>query len=71
MKKRRGLKRYYRNLSNLNLDWMDFSGSEDSWFDLYHIHVDNTGLGNKSWKSRKQHLDALFLMADVLEEKLS
>ena len=37
---------------------------------MYHFHIDNTGLGNKSWKSRKQHLDAIFKIAEKLEDKL-
>jgi len=69
--KKRGLKRYYRNLSkNLLINKLDFSGGENSWFDFYHIHIDNTGLGNKSWKSRKQHLNALFATAEKIEENL-
>jgi len=71
MKKRRGLKKYYRNLSKVDyIDKLDFSNSEKSWFDYYHIHIDNTGLGNKSWKSRKQHLSALFEVAKKIESKL-
>lgn len=71
MKRRRGLKRYYQNLGKKDfIEKLDFSESENSWFDLYHIHIDNTGLGNKSWKSRKQHLDALFLVSEKIEGKL-
>lgn len=71
MKKIRGLKRYYRNLGDYSfLENLDFSGGQNSWFDLYHFHIDNTGLGNKSWKSRKQHLDALFSIAEKFEDKL-
>ena len=71
MKKKRGLKRYYRNLSNLTfIDNLNFSNNDDSWFDFYHIHIDNTGLGNSSWKSRVQHLNALFEVATKIETKL-
>jgi hypothetical protein len=70
MKKKRGLRRYYRNLENsFNPDSLDFEG-EKNWFDLFHFHIDNTGLGNKSWKSRTQHLDALFIIAEKVEDKL-
>ncbi|AHM59273.1 hypothetical protein D770_05030 [Flammeovirgaceae bacterium 311] len=70
--RKRGLRRYYRNLNKTDaLERIDFSGSPDSWFDLYHLHIDNFGLGNKSWKARKQHLDALFRLADKIEEKLA
>lgn len=71
MKKKRGLKRYYRSLSKIDfIDNLDFSNSEKSWFDYFHIHIDNTGLGNKSWKSRMQHLTALFEVAKKVESKL-
>ncbi len=71
MQKKRGLKRHYRNLSNTDfVDNLDFSDSKDSWFDYYHIHIDNTGLGNRSLKSRLQHLDALFLVAKKIENNL-
>ncbi len=69
--KRRGLRKYFKNLKNQKLpEFLDFSGSEHSWFDLYHLHIDNSGLGNRSWKSRKQHLEALFDLAAKVEEKL-
>ncbi len=70
MKKKRGLRRYYRNLDNsFNPENLSFKG-ENAWFDLFHFHIDNTGLGNRSWKSRVQHLDALFLIAEKIETKL-
>ena len=69
--KRRGLRRYYRNLRSQKLpDFLDLSGSSQSWFDLYHLHIDNTGLGNISWKARKQHLEALFDLASKVEAAL-
>lgn len=69
--KRRGLRRYFINLKNQELpEFLDFSGSEQSWFDFYHLHIDNIGLGNKSWKARKQHLEALFNLAAKVEAKL-
>ncbi|WP_266204153.1 hypothetical protein [Pontibacter kalidii] len=69
--KRRGLRRYFRNLKNQTLpEFIDFSGSEQSWFDFFHLHIDNIGLGNRSWKARKQHLDALFDLAGMVETKL-
>lgn len=72
MKKKRGLRKYYKKLSDSSfIEKLDFSGGDNSWFDLYHIHIDNSGLGNKSWKSRKQHLDALFRIAQKIEDRLS
>lgn len=69
--KQRGLRRYFRNLKSQKLPkFLDFSGSAQSWFDFYHLHIDNTGLGNKSWKVRKQHLDALLDLAGKIEAEL-
>ena len=70
MKKQRGLRKYYRNLEkSFNVENLDFDG-EKTFFDFYHFHIDNTGLGNRNWKSRKQHLDALFSIAETIEKKL-
>jgi len=70
MKKKRGLRKHYRNLEkSFNPENLSFKG-ENAWFDFYHFHIDNTGLGNRSWKSREQHLDALFLIAEKIETKL-
>nr|WP_321486309.1 hypothetical protein [uncultured Draconibacterium sp.] len=69
--KKRGLRKYYKKLEDSSfIENLDFSGGENSWFDYYHFHIDNEGLGDKSWKSRKQHLDALFRIASKIEEKL-
>lgn len=68
----RGLRRYFKNLNKKKLpEHLNFSGSADSWFDLYHLHVDNKGLGNRSWKARKQHLETLFELADEIQIKLN
>jgi hypothetical protein len=70
MKKKRGLRRYYRNLDKSFIpENLSFKGG-NAWFDFYHFHIDNTGLGNRSWKSRVQHLDALFLIAEKIKTKL-
>jgi len=69
--KLRGRKKYYRNLINQEIpEWIDFENS-DNWFDFFHQHIDNKDKGNKSWKSRKQHLDALFALAEKYEIELS
>jgi len=31
---------------------LNFSGDKDSWFDLWHIHTDFEGDGNKDFKTR-------------------
>lgn len=72
IKKHRGLKRYYRNLTTKNdLDkatWLDFNNPE-TWFDNWHLHFDWKGYGNHSFKRRKPHLDKLFRHFDLLVEK--
>ena len=68
MKKFRGQRRYYRSLaSNFVHENLDF----DSWFDLWHTHIDWKGYGNLSWKHRKSHLESLFLLLKTLETKLN
>ncbi len=70
MKKKRGLRKYYKNLEkSFNPEKLNWKG-ENAWFDLFHFHIDKLGLGNRSWKSRKQHLDTLFSIAEKVEEKL-
>ena len=72
VKKHRGLKRYYKNLSTENdLDkatWLDFDNPE-TWFDNWHLHFDWKGYGNDSFKRRKPHLDKLFRHFDLLVNK--
>jgi hypothetical protein len=71
-KKFRHQKKYYSNLKNSpNYDWLDFSGGENSWFDLWHDHLDWEGWGNLNWKHRKAHLDALVNAYEALKNKLS
>ncbi|QNF34635.1 hypothetical protein HUW51_18580 [Adhaeribacter swui] len=74
MKKLRGQRRYYRNLQklkNFKNNALDLSGNSNSWFDLWHIHFDWKGLGNKSWKKRKPHLDSLIKHFNSFEESLN
>jgi hypothetical protein len=72
LKKRRGLKRYYRNLAIKNdfdkIAWLDLGNSE-SWFDTWHLHFDRRGYGNDSFKRRKPHLDKLFRHFDILIDR--
>lgn len=72
IKKNRGLKRYYRNLTIVNdlikMKWLDFE-DPNSWFDNWHLHFDWKGFGNNSFKRRKPHLDKLFRHFNILEEK--
>ena len=65
LKKFRGQKRYYKNLSIIDLN-IDF----DSWFNLWHTHIDWKGIGNINWKHRKNHLEILFKYFEYLKVKL-
>ncbi len=72
MKKHRGLKRYYKNLSIEN-DFNkpacpDFDNTE-TWSENWHLHFDWRGYGNNSFKRRKPHLDKLFRHFDFLVER--
>jgi hypothetical protein len=70
IKKHRGLKRYYRNLTTVNdllgmTTWLDLDNPE-TWFDKWHMHFDRKGYGNDSFKRRKPHLDKLFRHFNLL-----
>ncbi len=67
-KKMRGMSRYFRNLLKLNPALkIQLPLNSDSSFDYVHLHCDNTGLGNLSFKKRKPHLDALFRTFSFIE----
>jgi len=72
VKKQRGLKRYYKNLTIKNdvykIDWLD-QGNPDTWVYSWHLHFDQKGYGNNSFKKRKPHLDKLFRHFDILVDK--
>jgi hypothetical protein len=74
MKKRRGLRRYYKNLATQNdfesWDRFNFRDDPEHWFDLWHWHFDWSGLGNDSFKRRRPHLDKLFRHFDIIVEKV-
>lgn len=59
LKKFRGKKRYYKNLLARAANYR-LKLTEDSWFDMWHTHLDWFGIGNQGIKSRKQHISALF-----------
>ncbi|WP_342648576.1 hypothetical protein [Mucilaginibacter sp. CSA2-8R] len=62
MKKPRGLKRYFKNLTVQNeftkKELADISNPTYRQLN-FHIHFDNYGYGNNSFKKRKPHLDKL------------
>jgi hypothetical protein len=72
MKKQRGLKRYYKNLAIQDefnkMTWLDFNNT-DILSKYWHLHFDNKGYGNNSFKKRKLHLEKLFRHFEILVEK--
>jgi hypothetical protein len=74
MRKIRGLRRYYMNLPVQNeldkLTSLNFSRT-NVWFDNWHYHFDNYGFGNKSFKSRKPHLDKMIRHFDLFQIEMS
>lgn len=72
MKKRRGLKRYYRNLHKQDVSsyWCEALSDNEAWFNFAHEHFDWPGYGNKSWKEHKEHLNVLFKHFSIIENWL-
>lgn len=74
MKKFRGKKRYFRNLwSKVTVEAtierydQDLDFGNESWFDIWHTHLDFFGIGNISLKLRKEHIKAhLALYRNIL-----
>ena len=69
VKKLRGKKRYYRNLY-LRAALYNLRLTEDSWFDMWHTHLDWFGIGDQGLKPRKQHISALFELHTNLHHQL-
>jgi len=57
MKKLRGKRRYFKNLWSL-VENYQLHVENDSWYDLWHRHLDFRGLGNCSLKVRREHIKA-------------
>ncbi|MBB4634618.1 hypothetical protein [Longimicrobium terrae] len=63
-RKMRGRRRYYRKIMR---EATRVAVSESDWYYRMHWHVDWPGLGNVSWRDRRSHLEALFVMfRDIL-----
>ncbi|MBD3588139.1 hypothetical protein [Bacteroides sp. GM023] len=62
MKKRRGIKRYYKKLHQCNEwdYWCNILSDISEWCNYAHQHFDWIGYGDICWKERKEHLDILF-----------
>lgn len=50
--------------------YLDLSGGQDSWFDLWHTHADWDGDGNKDWQTRKKFIDELVNFYNDLKVKM-
>jgi hypothetical protein len=63
--KKRGLKRYYRNLSKINIaeKIVTEMGAGKVEYDYEHIHLD--GYTFTKWAAIRQHLDVLFNQLDI------
>lgn len=70
--KNRGQRRYYKNLKEKDdlglISELKLECSE-CWYNLWHIHFDENGYGNNSFRKRKAHLDRLFRHFDLIAEK--
>lgn len=62
MKKRRGIKRYYKKLHQCNEwdYWCNILSDISEWCNYAHQHFDWIGYGDICWKERKEHLDMMF-----------
>lgn len=71
MKKFRGQRRYFRNLwRETKVKHYDLKIEKDSWFDLWHTHLDFYGYGNNSLKIRKEHMKAHIALYKDFQESL-
>jgi hypothetical protein len=71
LKKFRGKRRYFRNLwREVTVEHYDLDFGKESWFDLWHTHLDFYGFGNNSLKIRREHIKAHIALYKGLLEKL-
>ncbi|MFS0592292.1 hypothetical protein AB1L05_11935 [Cytobacillus horneckiae] len=71
MKKFRGKRRYFRNLRKATaVEQYDLNFGNEGWFDGWHTHLDFFGLGNTSFKVRREHIKAHLALYENLLEKL-
>lgn len=71
MKKFRGKRRYFRNLwREVTVDNYNLQFDNEAWFDLWHTHLDFSGIGNKSLKLRREHIKAHLALYKNLLKKL-
>ena len=71
LKKFRGKRRYFRNLSNeIELETFNLQCDKDAWFDLWHSHLDFSGYGNHSLGIRRSHIQAHIALYKNILKKL-
>jgi hypothetical protein len=57
-KKFRGKRRYFRRVRR-DAESFELEVGADAWWDLWHYHADWPGWGNRGWRYRRAHLQAL------------
>ena len=57
------------NLEKL-IESLDFSGGPNSWFNLWHTHVDWDGKGSKDWETRRQNIGLLVELFKIVKNRL-
>ncbi len=71
LKKFRGKRRYFRDLARkIALETCELNFDQDAWFDLWHNHLDLSGLGNHSLKIRRKHIEAHIAFYKNILERL-
>ncbi|MGG0645041.1 hypothetical protein ABE021_14045 [Sporosarcina gallistercoris] len=71
MKKFRGKRRYFRNLSKeIALETCNLHCDKEAWFDLWHSHLDFSGYGNHSLRIRRKHIQAHIALYKNILKKL-
>jgi hypothetical protein len=71
LKKFRGKRRYFRNLSReVALETCKLQFDKDAWFDLWHNHLDFSGYGNDSLRIRRKHIQAHMALYKNLLKRL-
>jgi len=57
--------------SEIVINNLDFTGGSNSWFDMWHTHMDWHGVGNKNWERRKKYILDLLEFYRELKNRLS
>lgn len=73
MKKRRGLRRYYKKLRQCNewQSWCEYLSNSSEWCNFSHQHFDWKGYGDIRWKERKAHLSVLFTHFSIIADYMT